>query len=274
MIIKSNALIFDVDGTLAETEREGHRIAFNLAFRDSGLDWNWSIRLYGQLLKIGGGKERIQYYIENYLPPESRRPNDWESIKRVHALKNNYYLQLLKDGVIPLRPGVKRLIYEAKQANLGLAIATTSSYANVVTLIEETLGPEVLSWFSVIAAGDIVAQKKPAPDIYHYVLQQLRLEPDRCLVFEDSAQGVRAAIAANLQVIMILNDYTIHDLADLNPEVQPVIALNHLGEPDYPCQCLGGKIELPKKYLDVKLCQSLFYREMGLSHPTNLMTET
>lgn len=204
------ALIFDVDGTLANTERDGHRVAFNQAFADAGLGWHWSVEEYGQLLAIAGGKERIRHYIQQHCP-HWQPPQDLQGFAaELHAAKNRHYQALLAQGVIPLRPGVARLLQEAKAEGIRLAIATTSDLPNVITLLEQTLGPKSLQWFESIAAGDMVAAKKPAPDIYHYALKQLALDATNCLVFEDSQVGCQAACAAGCSPIITVNDYTQH----------------------------------------------------------------
>jgi len=160
------ALIFDVDGTLADTERNGHRVAFNSAFADVGVDWQWGEALYGELLAVTGGKERIRYYLDE-LKNSFQRPVDLDAfIVGLHAAKTDHFKTLISSGAIPLRSGVCRLLKEAKASGLRLGIATTTTPDNVTALIESTLGAGALSWFDVIAAGDVVAAKKPAPDIY------------------------------------------------------------------------------------------------------------
>ncbi|WP_299486856.1 HAD family hydrolase [Acaryochloris sp. IP29b_bin.137] len=204
------ALIFDVDGTLANTERDGHRVAFNQAFADAGLDWQWSIEQYGQLLQVAGGKERICHYIQASCP-HWQPPQDLQGfVAELHGAKNHHYQRLLAQGVIPLRPGVERLLQEARTEGIRLAIATTSDLPNVLTLLEHTLGKDSHHWFQTIAAGDMVLAKKPAPDIYHYALNQLDLTPSDCLVFEDSQVGCQAACAAGCRPIITVNDYTQH----------------------------------------------------------------
>ena len=242
------ALIFDVDGTLAETERDGHRIAFNQAFAKTGLIWNWSVDLYGELLEVPGGKERIRFYLEKYKPSLEMPENLDEFISSLHHLKNQYYRDLLASGTIPLRPGIKRLIEAAKTARLRLAIATTSALPNAMALLEKTLNPD---WFEVIGAGDIVPAKKPAPDIYYYVLEKLELNPQDCLVFEDSYHGLQAAKQAGLKTIVTVNNYTQNqDFSDA------VLVVNHLGEVDKPLTCLAGKLE-GVNYLDIPQLQKL-----------------
>ncbi|ERT05536.1 HAD hydrolase, IA, variant 1 family protein [Lyngbya aestuarii BL J] len=242
------ALIFDVDGTLAETERDGHRVAFNQAFAEAKLDWNWSVDLYGELLDVPGGKERIRFYLEKYQPHLEKPENLDEFISSLHHLKNQYYRDLLASGTIPLRPGIKRLIQAAKTAGLRLAIATTSALPNAMALLEKTLNPD---WFEVIGAGDIVPAKKPAPDIYYYVLEKLELTPQDCLVFEDSHQGLKAATKAGFKTIVTVNNYTQNqDFSDA------ALVVNHLGEVDKPLTCLAGKLE-GVSYLDIPQLQKL-----------------
>lgn len=228
------ALLFDVDGTLADTERDGHRIAFNQAFAAAGLDWDWSVDLYGALLTITGGKERMRHYLQHYRPEHP--PVADSVIAALHKAKTAYYTQLLAQGRIPLRPGVARLLHEARAAGLRLAIATTTTPENVTALLIHALGPESLSWFEVIAAGDIVPAKKPAPDIYHYALAQMQLDPAHCLAFEDSANGIQAAAGANLATIVTVNAYTAdHDFSSA------LTVLSDLGEPQAPARHLGGQ---------------------------------
>ncbi|KAI93362.1 CbbY [Rhodomicrobium udaipurense JA643] len=245
------ALIFDVDGTLAETE-EGHRLAFNRAFADAGLDWAWPPALYAELLAVTGGKERIAHYIARHRPdftPPTGQPLP-EFIAVLHAAKTKHYAALLAGGGIPLRPGVARLLREAKDAGVRLAIATTTSPENVTALFDATM-PEALGWFEVIGAGDAVPRKKPAPDIYLYVLAALRLPPADCLAIEDSAPGTHAARDAGLQVIATLNDYTAsHDFDGA------MLLLNHLGEPGFPFKVLSGNAN-SCTFIDIELLRKL-----------------
>ncbi|MBI3574774.1 MAG: HAD family hydrolase [Gammaproteobacteria bacterium] len=229
------ALLFDVDGTLADTERDGHRVAFNRAFEAADLDWRWDVALYGELLAITGGKERMYYYIERYRPDWPKPKNFSELVARLHASKTRHYTEMLAQGAIPLRPGVRRLLAEARAAKLRLAIATTTTPANVSALLRHTLGPGAEFWFEVIGAGDAVPAKKPAPDIYYYVLERLGLPASDCLAFEDSENGVRAARAAGLKTVVTVNDYTrAHDFTGA------AVVLDHLGEADQPFTVLSS----------------------------------
>lgn len=201
------AIIFDVDGTLANTE-DAHRIAFNKAFAESGLDWNWSVALYSKLLKVTGGKERIKYFVEDFLK-DFAKPADYESfVKNLHAQKTAHYTAALRDGHIPLRPGIRQLIGDARKAGLKLAIATTTSPENVSALLEVGLGKDWAKYFDTIGCGDIVPHKKPAPDIYNWVLNELGLAPQDCIALEDSANGLQAALAAGIRTYITTNPYT------------------------------------------------------------------
>jgi beta-phosphoglucomutase-like phosphatase (HAD superfamily) len=231
------ALLFDVDGTLADTERDGHRVAFNRAFAAAGLDWHWSEELYGILLKISGGKERMRYYLENYRYRDAALPRrELELIPELHAAKNRFYWDMLGNGEIRLRPGVERLLREAHAAGVSLAIATTTTGENVTTLLEHTLGPGSRDWFALIATADEVADKKPSPAVYRYVLDRLDLRPNECIAFEDSENGLAAAHGVRIPAVITINDYTHggdYSAAEL--------VVDHLGDPNRPCRVLGGR---------------------------------
>ncbi|MBE9141346.1 HAD-IA family hydrolase [Nodosilinea sp. LEGE 07088] len=246
------ALIFDVDGTLAETERDGHRVAFNLAFEEFGLPWHWPIGLYGQLLRVAGGKERIRYYIDRYQ--STFQPGNIDHlVVALHQAKARHFQALVERNVIPLRPGVRRLIAAAQQQGVRLAIATTSAKDSVIPLLEHLLGPESPTWFEIIAAGDMVPAKKPAPDIYQLVITAMDLTPATCLVIEDSPQGLEAAIAAGLTTVVTVNDYTRRCAL---PGASLVIS--HLGEPSQPFEVLWGDA-YNAYYFSLDLAQALLH---------------
>ena len=206
--MKPQALIFDVDGTLADTERDGHRVAFNLAFEEAGLPWRWDVDLYGELLAVTGGKERMTHYARLHAPELVARPEFDTLIRKLHTLKTQHYVHLVQAGRLPLRPGVAALIRDARAAGIRLAIATTTSPENVVALLRASLAPDAEGWFEVIGAGDVVPAKKPAPDIYHWVLERLALPAVACLALEDSENGVKASRGAGLPTLVTENDYT------------------------------------------------------------------
>lgn len=231
------ALIFDVDGTLAETERDGHRMAFNAAFREAGLGWTWDEALYGELLAVAGGKERIRAFLSRHHPGFD--PPGGESLEtfvaRLHRMKNAHFARLLEQGAVNLRPGVARLIGEARAAGVPLAIATTTSPENVERLLARTLGPEAPGWFACIVAGDMVPAKKPAPDAYLRVLAELDADPGRCMAFEDSAQGLKAARTAGLPVVVTPSHYTRGE-----DFTGAALVVSDLGEPARPFRVLAG----------------------------------
>lgn len=241
------AVLFDVDGTLADTERDGHRLAFNAAFEEFSLDWEWGVELYGELLAITGGKERIRHYMEKYVPAESNRGELDSWIASLHKAKTRHYVALLERGETPLRPGVARLIYQLRATEIKIAIATTTTPENVTSLLKSTLGEDSPGWFDVIGAGDIVPGKKPEPDIYHWVLEQLGLPAEQCIAVEDSENGLRASLAAGLDTVVTVNDYT-----RMQDFTGAAVVLSDLGEPTRPFSVLGGNAH-GSKWVDAEL---------------------
>jgi len=233
------ALIFDVDGTLADTERHGHRTAFNRAFAELGLGWQWSEALYGELLQIGGGKERIRFFIDRHLRPGDRPEEPERLISELHRVKTRHFVRLLETGSIPFRPGVVRLLREAKIQDMRLGIATTSAMDNVEALLRTAGQEDLYNWFEVVAAGDVVAAKKPAPDIYLLAMERLGLGPSECLALEDSDNGVTACRGAGIRSIVVtVNAYTREQDFSSVP-----LVVDQLGEPEAPAHALSGDLE-------------------------------
>ncbi|GGI19490.1 HAD family hydrolase [Bradyrhizobium guangdongense] len=203
LIRNAAALVFDVDGTLAETE-ELHRRAFNLAFARAGLDWHWNQAVYRDLLRVTGGKERIRAYhtMLSIAPPLSDA-----DIAELHRTKTVHYAELVDTGCCRLRPGVAELLASAKARGQRLAIATTTSHGNIEALLSRALGPRWANNFEAIVAGDDVGHKKPAPDAYLEILTRLKLEPSDCVAIEDSANGLVAATRAGIPVLITRSMY-------------------------------------------------------------------
>jgi HAD superfamily hydrolase (TIGR01509 family) len=199
--VSIKALIFDVDGTIADTE-ETHRQAFNAAFLEHGLAWDWSQREYAELLRTSGGKERIAVYIESLRLVPEEKARLARMVQLIHGSKTRIYGELIADGRAPLRPGVARLIGEARAAGVRLGIASTTTSANVSALIGAQLGADAWNWFEALACGDVVSNKKPAPDIYTRALGMLRLPASDCVAFEDSVNGLLSAKAAGLYTVI------------------------------------------------------------------------
>jgi HAD superfamily hydrolase (TIGR01509 family) len=246
------ALLFDVDGTLADTERDGHRPAFNQAFEAFDLDWYWDVELYGKLLAVTGGKERMRYYIENYRP-DYRRPADFDDlVAALHKAKTRHYTRMLTDSLIPMRPGVKRLLEEAREAGLRLAVVTTTTPENVTTLLQHSLAEDAETWFELIAAGDIVPAKKPAPDIYLWAMREMKLTPQQCVAFEDSGNGLKSSLAAGIKTLVTVNDFTAKDNFD-----GAIAVLSDLGEPETPFKVISGEV-YGKELVDIGLIRRWF----------------
>jgi HAD superfamily hydrolase (TIGR01509 family) len=204
---KIKALIFDCDGVIVDTERDGHRVAFNRAFQAIGLDVEWDVALYGRLLQVAGGKERMTHYFDENGWPENVEDKD-AFIKELHKLKTDLFMKIIESGELPLRPGVARLVDEAIKKNIMLAVCSTSNEMAVNLVVEKMLGEKRKSHFNAILAGDVVSKKKPDPEIYNLALERLGLEPDECVVIEDSRNGLLAAKAAGMYCVVTTNGYT------------------------------------------------------------------
>lgn len=207
-----DALLFDCDGVLVDTEKDGHRVSFNEAFATKGLPAVWDVELYGELLQIGGGKERMTKYFNDHLDEEpfaSVRTADEQQafVKELHLLKTNLFMKMVETGALPLRPGVARLVSEAIEAGVTVAVCSTSNERAVSAIVEVMLGPEVAKVMRVFA-GDVVPKKKPAPDIYLLAAKELGVDPSRCVVIEDSHIGSQAAKAAGMKCVVTVSGYT------------------------------------------------------------------
>lgn len=229
------ALIFDVDGTIASSESFGHLKAFNKAFKLSNLNWHWDSQIYEKLLEVNGGKERIAHYIDKYQATENISLNK-EEIDKLHDLKTNIFIDYANKNLVPIRIGIERIINESYEQGLRLAIATTTNINNVKAILSKTKDKNILKKFEIIAAGTMVKNKKPASDIYEYVLQKLELPASDCIAFEDSAIGFKASNAIGIKTIVTVSEYTKH-----NKFNGAMVVLNNLGEKDMPFEIIKGK---------------------------------
>jgi HAD superfamily hydrolase (TIGR01509 family) len=218
------ALIFDCDGVLVDTERDGHRVAFNAAFKTIGWNAEWSVERYGELLTTAGGKERMRRHFDEvgWPVPESGRD---AAIALLHKLKTDLFMELIESGALPLRAGVSRIIDEAVAANLKMAVCSTSNERAVQAVVDKMLGAKRASHIKVFA-GDIVAKKKPDPAIYTLAAKELGLDPKKCVVVEDSNNGLRAAKAAGMNCIVTISSYTAEEDFRLADHVVPELGDN------------------------------------------------
>ena len=210
------ALIFDVDGTLSDTEA-AHLEAFNQAFSDAGLDWHWDVPLYTRLLAVSGGKERIKAYWQSQVPEmkDIGAGGVEDTVNLVHEMKTAAYEQAVQDGQVQMRPGVLSLLSAASAAGLELAIATTTSPANIAALMRQAIGADWKRHFQVVEDASTAPRKKPDPMVYQQSLAGLGLPAAQCLAFEDSENGLRAARAAGLATVITPNNFTAdHDFTD------------------------------------------------------------
>jgi HAD superfamily hydrolase (TIGR01509 family) len=205
--VRIKAIIFDVDGTLADTE-EAHREAFNGAFGEHRLDWHWSTSDYARWLAVTGGKERLAAFVDSLILPSEERAALKARIPAIHRTKSEHYARLIRVGRVPLRAGIERLLKEAASAGVTLAIASTTTRENIDALLGAHFGAGATGRFSVIGAGDAVPQKKPAPDIYRFVLRALGESSADCVAVEDSGQGLDAAKRAGLFTVVTPSDWT------------------------------------------------------------------
>lgn len=231
---KLDTIIFDVDGTMADTE-EVHRLAFNFVFDEYGLDWNWTPALYEQLLAISGGRERITAYGKELRSRFGSDDEFRDFVITMHQAKTRKYAAMLTEGEVRLRSGVRRLIDEARAAGITLAIATSSAYTNAETLLDNNLPPGWRDWFSAIETCDSISQKKPSPAVYNAVISKLGCDVECTLALEDTPNGLFAASAAGLATIVTTHRFT-RDQAF--PDAALVV--DSVGEPDAPFKLAAG----------------------------------
>jgi HAD superfamily hydrolase (TIGR01509 family) len=237
----TRALLFDCDGVLADTERDGHLVAFNQMWREQGVDWQWTLDQYAVKLRIGGGKERIASLAKDddfraaYPVPASEEA--WlTTVAEWHKRKSEIFKQLVMSGALPGRPGVRRLAQEAADRGWTLAVCSTSALASVQAVVDTVMGRELSSRFAGVFAGDIVAAKKPAPDIYNHAADTLGLSHRDCLVVEDSRNGLRAAAAAGMQCLITTNGLT--EREDFS---EAALVVDSLGDPGMPACVVANR---------------------------------
>jgi HAD superfamily hydrolase (TIGR01509 family) len=235
------ALIFDCDGVLADTERDGHLVAFNRMWREQGVDWQWTVEQYAIKLKIGGGKERIASLAKDadfraaYAVPETDAA--WlDVVAGWHKRKSAIFQDLVMSGAIPARPGVKRLAQEAYSRRWLLAVCSTSAAPSVQAVLDSVMGKELAAQFAGVFAGDIVKAKKPAPDIYNYAADSLGLSHTDCVVVEDSRNGLQAATAAGMKCLVTTNALT--EREDFS---EAALVVDSLGDPGVPARVVANR---------------------------------
>lgn len=236
------AVLFDVDGTLADTEALGHRPAYNRAFRKLGLALRWGPKLYRKLLKQPGGRERLKHYVERYQPDlgeqQAEAAADLDAwVSKVHELKSKYFKRRMRSGSVPLRPGIARLMREARANGLKLGIVTNASLKTLRPVLRYCMGPELAAEIDVIASGEEVLRKKPAPDLYRLALQRLGVDASECVTLEDSQMGLAAATAASIAAVVTVNSDTLEQ--DFSTAA---LVMSSLGEPGAPAQVLRGEL--------------------------------
>ncbi len=219
------AIFWDQDGVIIDTEKDGHRVAFNNMFKEFGHDFEWDVDTYGELLKISGGKERMRHYFtEKGILLEGIPEKDNELLLTLHKKKTAIFVEMIESRILPLRAGVKRIMKEAMEAGLRLGVCTTANERSANAIAKGMLGDIN---FEFVLAGDVVSKKKPDPEIYLLALERTGLSPDECVVIEDSHNGILAAKAAGLRTVATTNIYTENeDLSDAS------IVVTSLGDPD------------------------------------------
>jgi HAD superfamily hydrolase (TIGR01509 family) len=248
------ALIFDVDGVMADTEKDGHRVAFNTVFKEEELGVEWDVQRYGELLKIAGGKERLRALVYSDEFRKDVADKD-EYILKIHKRKTEVYKEIVEQGKLPARSGVKRLITEAHNRSIKLGVASTSHEESVRTLIRKTFGGDILDMFNLILAGDIVKQKKPSPEIYQLSSERLNVPPENCAVVEDSRNGLLSAKGAGMACVVTPSFYTNDENFD-----EADLVVTCLGDPGSEvARVIKSKVGLKgTKYVTVDVLSKLF----------------
>jgi HAD superfamily hydrolase (TIGR01509 family) len=237
------AILWDVDGTLAETERDGHRVAFNRAFESLELPWRWSEARYGELLAVAGGMERLLHDMQTQAAAPADHSARVQLAQRLHQLKNQHYLGFLRTGAVPLRPGVRELLDDCRRAGVHLGIVTTTGGANVAELLRGNLGEQWRRGFSVVIAAEEAPRKKPDPQAYDLALEQLGLRPAQAVAIEDSPAGASAAHSAGIAVLLTRSSY--FAAADVAGVMAVGPSLAH-SEGWHPAPAAQGRIDLPQ----------------------------
>lgn len=232
------ALIFDCDGVLVDTERDGHRVAFNEAFARAGFDFSWDVELYGELLRVAGGKERMRHYFDSQGWPDAAGDDKVEFLAQMHQSKTAIFADLIATGKLPLRAGVLRLVDEAIAADVRLGVCTTSNPKSIDAVLD-LMGPDRKSGFEFVLAGDIVSKKKPDPEIYDLAKSRLELPASECIVIEDSRNGLLAAVGAGLPCFITTSTYTVDEDFSEAVGIAP-----ELGDPPDQVVSLGQLSEL------------------------------
>jgi HAD superfamily hydrolase (TIGR01509 family) len=234
-------LIFDCDGVLADTERDGHRVAFNETFAEVGLPVCWSVEEYSEKVLIGGGKERMSSLLTPEFVAANRLPADPDGQRALiadwHLRKTAKYMAMVAEGRLAARPGVARVTAEAIDAGWILAVASTSAAESVRAVLQYAVGAAMASRFAVFA-GDIVPAKKPSPAIYELALARLRMRAHDAIVIEDSRNGLVAAVGAGLRAVVTVSSYTAEE--DMN---EAALVVSSLGDPGEPATVLADRVD-------------------------------
>ena len=235
--MKLSAVLFDVDGTFAETE-DFHRKSFNESFKEFNLDWFWDEEIYRELIHVGGGKERIKYHINRAWPEMLNFKNLNKYIDSIHKVKNEIYGDFISESKIKPRTGVIRLVKELREKKVRMGLVSSSSEENVINLFETGLKIDISENFEIVAHGDCTPHKKPSPEVYEWALEKLKLPPQACIAIEDSPRGMESSLAAGISTIVTPSYLTIgenfdgaklviSDLGEINKEMVTIKGNDH-----------------------------------------------